>query len=212
MAIPAQVSKFRIIRFGWRVIVAILLLTGFALPARAIVILPSTFGLTETLTSCTTDDTCGIAPYVDSITVQKPVSAYILGVAVGNPRAVAVISSPPGWTASITQYIFILPNGLQETVTSYVTADPTPTSDLVMDEGLGEGVDVAAAGSVATGGAVSPFQITYWNGSDPSTVSTYSGMTTTPLPSTWLMMLTGLVGLGVVAHRRKKNLQSLAAD
>jgi hypothetical protein len=36
-------------------------------------------------------------------------------------------------------------------------------------------------------------------------------LTTTPLPSTWTMMLIGLIGLGVVDHRRCKNTAFLGA-
>jgi hypothetical protein len=47
---------------------------------------------------------------------------------------------------------------------------------------------------------------------DLQTVITYTGVSATPLPSTWLMLLSGFVGLGYFAYRgAKKNTAALAA-
>jgi hypothetical protein len=66
--------------------------------------------LTETLTPCIT--TCALAPYVVSFSLQNNSHLYIIGFEVGNPQAVSVLSTLPGWSGVLENYTY--PGGTTE--------------------------------------------------------------------------------------------------
>lgn len=224
MEIAARFSKLGTIRSGFLAAATMFSFCGFPPPAQAITIATEVgtvatpegiIRLTETLTSCST--TCGYGADVDTFSLNGPAGLYITGFAVGIPSANEVISYPNGWTAMLGSYTFYPLSG-QEVELSYVSMDTDPAAD----QSLGVGLDLAAAGSVATSGAGSPFAIFYMDASTGTLcgmgpchnthVDAYGVTSATPLPSTWLMLLSSFVGLGFLVYRgSKKNAAALVA-
>jgi hypothetical protein len=159
-----------------------------------------------------------IDEYFGSYTViNNSSNLYIYGFAVSNPDALSASPPPSTGFTNWNAYAVSLPLGGPTAVpaNAYVTgdADLSHINNVFL-------TTLNTANYIAPGHSSSLFYFGSAAASDAGLLvvdslgneSQFSSTANTPLPSTWLMLLSGFVGLGFFAYRgTKKNAAALAA-
>jgi hypothetical protein len=175
------------------VVMALVVMAGFALPVQA-----STISISGTLTGDSTLTPTG-TPGIFAQNFSGDGDDATFGSFTALSQSNVDFSHPPSIVVSDGSFTETFAKGtLFGTSSGDGTADgkggATVTLDLVFTGGTGIFAGITGEGTATE-------TITRTGATTESVSGTYSAtLTTTPLPSTWVMLLGGLLGLGIVAR------------